>query len=288
MHIQTQAPETKSAASGDVAAAFEDFARTFDAFRATNDERLADIETRLSADVVTDEKLARIDTALDEAKRRLDRVQLDRSRPALGGASDQVRDTGLAEHKAAFDLYVRAGEASGLKRLEEKALSAGSGPDGGYLVPQTVEKEVLTRLANLLPIRAIASVRTISTGLYKRAFSTAGPASGWVGETASRPQTASPNLAELAFPAMELYAMPAATQTLLDDAVVDLHSWLAAEVETVFAEQEGFAFVRGDGVNKPKGFVAAPTVAEASWSWGNLGYVATGVAASRPRTRPMC
>ena len=286
MNQQMHAPEIKSAASGDVAAAFEDFARTFDAFRATNDERLSEIETRLSADIVTEEKLARIDTALDEAKRRLDRVQLDRSRPALGGASDQARDTGLAEHKAAFDLYVRAGEASGLKRLEEKALSTGSGPDGGYLVPDTVEKEVLTRLANLSPIRALASVRTISSGLYRRAFSTAGPASGWVGETAARPQTASPNLAELAFPAMELYAMPAATQTLLDDAVVDIDAWLAAEVETVFAEQEGFAFVRGDGVNKPKGFVAGPNVADASWSWGNLGYVATGVAGGFPTENP--
>ncbi|NNM72655.1 phage major capsid protein [Enterovirga aerilata] len=286
MTLQSPAPETKSAASSDVAAAFDDFARTFDAFRAANDERLAEIETRLSADVVSEEKLARIDAALDDAKRRLDRVQIERSRPALGAPSEAGRDAGLAEHKAAFDLYVRAGEASGLKRLEEKALSAGSGPDGGYLVPGTVEKEVLTRLANLSPIRAISSVRTISTGLYKRAFSTAGPASGWVGETASRPQTASPNLAELAFPAMELYAMPAATQTLLDDAVVDIDAWLAAEVETVFAEQEGLAFVRGDGVNKPKGFVAAPAVAEASWSWGNLGYVATGAAGAFPAEGP--
>ncbi len=285
MSVHIQAPETKSAGSGDVAAAFEDFARTFDAFRSTNDERLSEIETRLSADVVTEEKLTRIDAALDEAKRRLDRVQLDRSRPALGAPADIGRDIGLAEHKAAFDLYVRAGEASGLKRLE-KALSAGSGPDGGYLVPDNVEKEVLTRLANLSPIRALASVRTISTGLYRRAFSTAGPAAGWVGETTSRPETASPTLAELAFPAMELYAMPAATQTLLDDAVVDIDAWLAAEVETVFAEQEGSAFVRGDGVNKPKGFVAAPTAAEASWSWGNLGYVATGSAGAFPTENP--
>jgi HK97 family phage major capsid protein len=286
MNVQTQAPETKAVGGGDVAGAFDDFARSFDAFRAANDERLQEIETRLSADVLTEEKLARIDAALDDAKRRLDRAQLERSRPALGGPVEGARDAGLTEHKAAFDLYVRAGEAAGLKRLEEKALSAGSGPDGGYLVPGTVEKEVLTRLAALSPIRAIASVRTISSGSYKRAFSTAGPAAGWVGETASRPQTASPTLAELAFPALELYAMPAATQTLLDDAVVDIDAWLAAEVETVFAEQEGFAFVQGDGVNKPKGFVAAPTVAETSWSWGNLGYVATGSAGAFPTESP--
>ena len=279
MQTHAHAPEIKSA-TGEVALAFDDFARTFDAFRSANDERLAEIETRLSADVVTEEKLTRIDAALDEAKRRLDRVQLDRARPALGGSDrgGSAADPVVAEHKAAFDTYVRAGEAAGLKRLEAKALSAGSGPDGGYLVPPSVETEVLTRLAKLSPIRAVSSVRTISTGLYKRAFSTAGPASGWVGETASRPQTASPNLAELAYPAMELYAMPAATQTLLDDAIVDIDAWLAAEVETVFAEQEGAAFVKGDGVNKPKGFLASTAVAETGWSWGNLGYVPTGAA----------
>jgi HK97 family phage major capsid protein len=279
---ETYAPETKSA---DVAAAFEDFARSFEAFKQANDDRLAEIETRLSADVLTEEKLARIDAALDESKRRLDRVQIERARPALAGPAERP-DPMLAEHKAAFDLYVRAGESSGLKGLEAKALSAGSGPDGGYLVPDNVEKEVLRRLANLSPIRAIASVRLIAGGNYKRAFSTAGPAAGWVGETAPRPQTAAPALAEMAFPAMELYAMPAATQTLLDDAVLNVEQWLADEVQTAFAEQEGAAFVKGDGINKPKGFLAEPTVAESAWSWGALGYLGTGAAGAFPAANP--
>ncbi|MFC1456269.1 phage major capsid protein [Microvirga arabica] len=270
--------ETK-AVSDDVASAFEDFARAFEAFKDANDTRLSEIETRLASDVVTDEKLARIDTALDDAKRRLDRLALDRSRPPLGGNPDTQRDPAQAEHKSAFHAYVRSGEATGLKRLEEKALSAGSGPDGGYLVPDTVEREVLRRLANVSPIRAISSVRVISGGQYKRAFSTAGPATGWVGETAARPQTASPTLSEMSFPAMELYAMPAATQTLLDDAVVDIESWIAEEVESAFAEQESAAFVTGDGVNKPKGFLATETVENEIWEWGRLGTVNTGGAA---------
>ena len=127
------AVETKSL-SDDVASAFEDFARAFEAFKDTND-------TRLSGDVVTDEKLTRIDAALDDAKRRLDRLALDRSRSPLAGGPDTARDPAQAEHKSAFHAYMRSGEASGLKRLEEKALSAGSGPDGGYLVPDTVEAE---------------------------------------------------------------------------------------------------------------------------------------------------
>ena len=279
------APETKSA-DGEARAAFADFMRGYEAWREENDARLAQIETRLSADAVTEEKVARMEEAMDQAKRRYDRLTLESSRPRLGMPGEETRDPALVEHKAAFDLYVRSGEAAGLKRLEAKALQAGSGPDGGYLVPETVEREVLRRLAGLSPIRAIASMRTISGGLYKRAFSTAGPAAGWVGETAPRPQTASPVLAEMSFPAMELYAMPAATQTLLDDAVVDLDAWIASEVEAAFAEQESAAFVSGDGVSKPQGFLAAATVSNGSWTWGKLGFVATGAPGAFPATDP--
>ncbi|WP_406600774.1 phage major capsid protein [Microvirga rosea] len=267
--------QTKSM-SDDVSSAFEDFARAFEAFKETNDTRLGQIETRLTSDVVTDEKLLRIDQALDDTKRRIDRLSLDRARAPLGGHADHRPDPVLSEHKQAFHSYMRTGEASGLKRLEEKALSVSSGPDGGYLVPDTVEREVLRRLASVSPIRAISSVKVISGGQYKRAFSATGPASGWVGETAPRPQTAAPTLSEMSFPAMELYAMPAATQTLLDDAVVDIDSWIAEEVEAAFAEQEGAAFVHGDGVNKPKGFLASETVEDEIWEWGRLGTVHTG------------
>ena len=105
-----------------------------------------------------------------------------------------------------------------------------------------------------------------------------------MGETATRPQTAAPTLAELAFPTMELYAMPAATSALLDDSAVSIDQWLADEVRLAFADQEGKAFVTGDGVNKPKGFLAYPTVANASWSWGNIGFIATGVSGGFPAT----
>ncbi|MBA4270142.1 MAG: phage major capsid protein, partial [Methylobacterium sp.] len=132
----------------------------------------------------------------------------------------------------------------------------------------------------------LATVRTISSGTYKKAFSTTGPASGWVGETAARPQTSSPTLAELSFPAMELYAMPAATQTLLDDAIVNIDQWIAEEVESAFAEQEGAAFVSGDGIDKPKGFLAYPMVAEASWNWGSIGVLNTGVAGAFATANP--
>ncbi|OAI29703.1 capsid protein [Methylosinus sp. R-45379] len=256
--------------------ALADLHRAFTAFKDTNEERLAQIETRMGVDALTEEKLQRIDRAIDETKRRVDRVALDLARPRLSSAPSD--DAPTREHKSAFSLYMRSGESAGLKALESKALSAGSGPDGGYLVPTPAEQEILRRLAHLSPIRAIASVREISTHSLRKAYSTQGPAAGWAAETDPRTQTSSQQIVDLNFPAMELYAMPAPTQTLLDDSAIDVEQWIAEEVQTVFAEQEGAAFVSGNGTDKPKGFLAYTTVADASWSWGNIGYVATGVA----------
>jgi HK97 family phage major capsid protein len=113
-----------------------------------------------------------------------------------------------------------------------------------------------------------------------------GPSVGWVGETDARTQTASPTLDELSFPTMELYAIPAATAALLDDTAINIDEWLAQEVEQVFAAQEGTAFVIGDGNNKPKGFLSYNTVANVSWTWGNIGYLASGVSGAFSVSNP--
>ena len=113
-----------------------------------------------------------------------------------------------------------------------------------------------------------------------------GPATGWVAETATRPETNSPTLAELTFPTTELYAMPSATQALLDDSAVNIDEWLAEEIGIAFTQQEGTAFVSGDGTNKPKGFLGYTKVANGSWSWGNIGYVATGTDAAFDASNP--
>ena len=252
-----------------------DFLNAFEAFKDANDERLEQIEKRMSADVVTVEKVERINKALDD-------LALKMKRPHLGGAGNDQP----TEHKKAFEAYVRKGETHGLFDLEAKAMSIGSSPDGGYLVPAETETEIGRLLSNASPLRAISDVRQVSGAVYKKPFAITGAASGWVGETAARPETASATLAELQFPTMELYAMPAATQALLDDSVVNLDQWIAQEVQTVFAEQESLAFVSGNGTNRPRGFTDYPKVADASWSWGNLGYIASGVAGAFAASNP--
>ncbi len=264
--------------------AFGDFMQAFEAFKEANDERLAQIESRFSADAVTTEKVDRINRAVDETKARLDELTLKARRPRLSGEQDDA--PAAREHKQAFEAYVRKGETQGLFDLEAKTMSIGSNPDGGYLVPPETESEIGRRLAAASPIRAISGVRQVSSSLYKKPFATNGFATGWVGETAARPETASPTLAELQFPAMELYAMPAATQALLDDSAVNLDQWIAEEVQQAFADQESTAFVTGNGVNKPSGFLNPAKVADASWSWGSIGYLATGVAGGFPASNP--
>lgn len=268
---------------GDAGAVFAELASAFEAFREANDERLAEIERKAVADVVTSDKVDRIAGALDEQKRALDRLLLRQARPALGRADGL---TVKSEHVTAFEAYVRSGDDRHLRALESKAMSYGSAQDGGYLVPDETEAEIGRRLALISPIRGIASVRQVTGAVLKKPFAVSGPAVGWVGETAARPQTATPALAELSFPTVELYAMPAATASLLDDAAVDIDRWIAGEVETAFAEQEGAAFVAGDGANKPRGFLDYDQVAEASWAWDKIGYVATGVDGALPASNP--
>ena len=254
---------------------YTDVLVAFEAFKDANDDRLAQIEKRQSADVVTVEKVDRINKALDD-------LILKSRRPQL---SADVK-TEPTEHKKAFDSYVRKGDAMALNAMEAKAMSVGSGQDGGYLVPPETEAEIGRLISKASPFRDICDVRQISAMVHNKPFNTNGHQAGWIGEAANRPQTTSATLAQLTYQTMELYAMPAATQALLDDSIVNIDEWMAREVQTVFGEQETNAFTNGDGITAPKGMLTYPKVAQASWSWGNIGYIATGVAGAWPATVP--
>lgn len=261
----TPAPEARA-----VMAAFE-------AFKEANDARLAEIEKKASADVLLTEKVARIDKAVADAQAALTRL----AAPALGGPP-----AAPSEAKSAWGAYVRRGDERGVLALEEKALSVGTDADGGYVAPPEIDAMIERRLANQSIMRGLATVRQTQTAVFKKPLSITAAAVGWAAETAARTQTNSPTLDLLAFPAGELYAMPAATQTLLDDAVADIDAWLAGEIADAFAAKENDAFLNGDGTAKPKGVLQHVIVAEASHAWGKLGYKATGVAGAFPASNP--
>lgn len=262
--------------SAELRDAFGEFLSAFEQFKDANDDRLSQIEKRMSSDVVTTDKVDRINSAMDEQKRRMDDLFLKSSRPGRGFGSAGMLSHSALEHKRAWEGYMRKGDAFDLRALEVKALSTQTDPDGGYLVPSETESEIGRVLSEASPIRAIADVRQVSGSSLKKPIATSGAMAGWVGEEETRPETAAPVLSEMEFPTMELYAMPAATQSLLDDSAVNIEEWLAAEVQIAFAEQEGTAFVNGDGIRKPRGFLSYEVVEDDTWSWGKLGYIPSG------------
>lgn len=286
------APEVKSAVyDSETRDTFHTYRNAVEGFREVNDRRLTEIERRGTPDVLTVDHVQRLEQVVAGLETRMNEQTLKANRPHLSGETRAIERRGSVsgtsyEHKRAFEGYMRSGMEVPLRQLEEKALSVSSGPDGGYTVPIELETYIMTRLANISPIRQIAGNRQVSSPSFQKAFSPTGPQGGWVAETSLASITNSPPLQQMSFPTMELYAMPSATQNLLDDSVVDIETWLAGEIDTVFAVQEGTAFVNGTGTNMPKGFLAYPTVQDANYSWGNIGYLATGVAGAFPSSNP--
>lgn len=260
----------------------------FEAFKAANDDRLKQLESRQSADILTTEKVDRINAEITKSMQAIDELNVKLAQLRLQPGNDVSQTPERAAYRAAFGNYMRTGHGKDdLKQLAIKAaMTVQSDPSGGFLAPTELDSAIGRVQATVSGMRGLATVRTISGHSYSKLFNTGGTGSGWAKEGGVRPETATPTLSEMEFPAMELYAMPSATQTLLDDAVVDIEQWLAEEVMTTFGEQEGAAFVTGNGVGKPFGFTAVPTVADASWAWGKLGLIKTGAngafAASNP------
>ena len=212
--------------------------------------------------------LGALRSEVEEVKSRIDRVNRA-GRPAIGGG-DPALDLEL---KGFVDGYLRQG-----REAELKSMSVGSLSDGGYDVPQQIDAKIAVRMKGLSPIRSIAQVVQTGTSGYRKLVSLGNTTSGWVSETATRAETASPKFAQIAPPYGELYANPSASQQMLDDAAFDLESWLADEIAREFARAEGAAFVSGSGTNQPLGFLSSGTSAanDASRAFGALQFIGSG------------
>ncbi|BAB54388.1 phage major capsid protein [Mesorhizobium japonicum] len=248
--------------------------KTFESFKAENEAELK----ALKKDVVQTEKVDKINAEITKLTTALAEIDQTIAALKLGGGS-AAPDPTNGEHAKAFNRYFRKGDAGNLGELQVKAaLTTQSDPDGGYLVPTETEKTIDRIMGVTSTMRQLATILPIGTSEYKKLVNMGGAGSGWVGEEEARPQTGTPTLRELIFTVMELYANPATTRTMLDDGIIDIGAWLADEVNITFAEQEGAAFVTGNGLKRPRGILAYPTVANANYSWGNVGYVVTGAA----------
>jgi len=225
-----------------------------------------------------------VKTSLQQQEERLtmlDRKTMTYGRPALSAHADVE-----APHMKAFDAYVRSGDDDGLRGLvlEGKALNTAVAADGGYLVdPQTADR-IRSMLVSTSSIRAIANVVNVDAVSFDVLIDRSEVGSGWATETGAQAETSTPIIERISIRLHELSAMPKASQRLLDDSAFDVEGWMAGKIATRFIRAESAAFVNGDGIDKPKGFLLPAKVPNATWTWGSLGYVPSGAAADFPTT----
>src|SRR6056297_4260389 len=194
-------------------------------------------------------------------------------RPALS-----VEANAALPHRKAMAAYLRCGDDDALRGLEldGKAMNTAVNAEGGYLVdPQTAES-IQSVLRTASSLRAIANVVTVEATSFDILIDATDVGAGWADEVTPTSETDAPQIERISIPLHELSALPKASQRLLDDSAFDIEGWLAGRIADKFARSEAAAFINGDGADKPTGLLTHPTVDNDSWSWGNLGYVASG------------
>lgn len=255
----------------DIQTTVDDLARTFEAFKGTNNERLAILEKKGYEDPYVQEKLKKIENSLDQSERRLKQMEALQVRPYHETASEP-----LLGYNRAFMDYVRKGLDSPLYDYERKSLSTTSDGDGGYLVPSGLHNGLYATLQTASVMRGLASVREISTSSLEMLIDKGSADAGWVAETQERDETRTPDLIKTQIPAHEMYARPRATQKLLDDSMVNVEEWLVQKISQKMAAMENAAFISGDGKVSPKGILSYETVRKEAWEWGKLEELKTG------------
>lgn len=212
----------------------------------------------------------------EERMMKLDRKTMTQgARPALATSAQSE-----APHQKAFAAYLRSGDDDGLRGLEieAKAMSTAVAGDGGYLVDPQTSETIRSTLNTLASIRAIANVVNVEASSYDVLIDRADIGAGWASETATLTETSTPVIDRIVIPLHELSALPKASQRLLDDSAFDIEGWLAGRIADKFARSEAAAFISGNGVDKPRGFLNYPSLINSAWAWGSLGYVPTGAA----------
>lgn len=263
--------EGASPTNAEVKASIEALQGVFAQFKAEHTKQLEEIKAGQSG-ADQEAKLQKINGALDTLQKEVEDAHTKIAAGQMGAPGAGLRDK---EYTESFNAHMRKGDVNA-------ALNKGTAEEGGFLTPVEWDRTITDKLRDESPMRQLAQVQPTSKAGWSKLFNMGGTASGWVGETDARPETATPVLAALGFGHGEIYAQPAATQQLLDDSEINIETWLATEVQAEFAEQEGAAFISGDGVKKPAGILTYVTggANAAKHPFGAIKAINSGAAAS--------
>lgn len=289
-----------------VADALDKIATAFEEYKKTNDARIEAVKSGASTEAM-DAKLAKIDAHIDglnEVKTKLEKMETKLARPGVGDSARQDGESKEAvEYRHAFLDWMRAPNdherqqkaAAAAKQLESKSRDGretrstqtvtSTGAAGGFALPEIIERQIARLSVDISPIRQIATVRTVGSPDYKELFDVNGAGFEWLGETDTRNQTNTPDLAEVAPTFGMASAKPQASEESLDDLFFDVENWLISSAAEAIAQGEGVAFISGNGTKKPTGFLAGPTpvtTADSARAFGTLQYIASGQAAALP------
>lgn len=261
----------------DIEKKFEDLGRAFEEFKKTNEQRIAEIAKSGQASALTEEKLAKANEHMDKLQAQIDGLKVAMSRPGMGGGVDpeaEMKAKSALERKAVGE-YMRRGE-KGMSAEELKALSTDDNANGGYFITQERSGEIVKKLFESSPMRQLADVQTIGGKSLEILQDLDEAGSAWAGETESRSTSSTPTLKMIEIFLHELVAKPKATQAMLDDGGIDVEAWLASKVVEKFGRDEASAFVNGNGIKKPRGFL---TYASGT-GFGQIEQVVSGSAAT--------
>ena len=261
----------------------------FAEFKRTNDERLASIEKRGSADGLLEEKLEKINSKLSELEKDIEAKRLAANRAPLYGPNGENLLDLSPEEKSHYDAmkgYLRKGVVTG--ELETRSMQSGLDDNAGYLLAKPTVGRIVSKVYETTPLRQVADVQTISSSKLTGAVDNDEAGSGWVGEADTRSETSTPAVGEWSIEAEEIYAEPRATQRFLDDSAIDVEGWLANKVASRFSRRENNAFAVGTGIRQPKGIFSYSTAATAdsSRAWGTMEHIVSGASADFAASNP--
>lgn len=290
----------------EVKALIEAQGQAWNEFKKVNDEQIkAKADGKAIGDL--EAKLDALGKTLDAKSQALDDIAVKLARPSMGGdmkkaeaLEAEVKGFNISmrsdaqqkgrqapsdfdvktytDYKSAFFKTMAGVSVSHLSADEQKALSAGSDPDGGYLLPESTQGRTVERMFEQSLMRQICTVQTITTSKIEGVIDNNEADAGWVTELGARNETSTPQVGRYEIEAFEMFAAPRVSQKIIDDAAVNVEAWLAGKVADKMGRVEGAAFWTGTGMGRPRGLTTYTTAAtnDDTRAWGTFEHINTG------------